>query len=67
MNTKNARMTYPQFLWKIDSRKLDQIDSVHFSKGSLKDMDYASLLFKVISIRVSNSAVATQIHVSAAP
>ena len=40
---------------------------VAFSKISLKSVDYAYLLFKVISIRVSNSAVATQIHVSAAP
>jgi len=29
-NTKNARKTCPQSLWKISSRKLDQIDSVQF-------------------------------------
>jgi len=29
-NTKNARKTCPQYLWKIASRKLDQIDSVQF-------------------------------------
>ena len=29
-NTKNARKICPQSLWKIASRKLDQIDSVQF-------------------------------------
>jgi proteic killer suppression protein len=29
-NTKNARKTCPHSLWKISSRKLDQIDSVQF-------------------------------------
>ena len=29
-NTKDARMTCPRSLWKIASRKLDQIDSVQF-------------------------------------
>ena len=29
-NTKNAGKICPQFLWKIASRKLDQIDSIHF-------------------------------------
>lgn len=29
-NTKNARKTCPQSLWKFASRKLDQIDSVQF-------------------------------------
>jgi len=29
-NTKNARKTCPQSLWKTSSRKLDQIDSVQF-------------------------------------
>jgi len=29
-NTKNARKIFPQSLWRIASRKLDQIDSVRF-------------------------------------
>jgi len=29
-NTKNARKVCPKFLWKIVSRKLDQIDSIQF-------------------------------------
>jgi len=29
-NTKNARKVCPRSLWKIASRKLDQIDSVRF-------------------------------------
>lgn len=33
-NTKAARKTYPETIWKIASRKLDQLDSV----GSLNDL-----------------------------
>ena len=29
-NTKGARKVFPQSLWKIASRKLDQLDSVKF-------------------------------------
>ena len=29
-NTKEARKTCPQTLWKVASRKLDQVDSVNF-------------------------------------